>query len=186
MNIDDMNQGEMVEGMQHDVKRSDTKSDLLVENHFVVTGQKDEIEGKHSGRKEPDQKSNLSEDNNMNSDDMNQGDMVGEVCSVGIIQGKVIQGKHTRIEKPDRVYNPLVDILAIDKIENFKHTQEEINMRSFLKVIDAERSATESDCSNKILTMDTEQMVERLHNGKEGTKGASNPSADVHPSDTAE
>ena len=49
-------------------------------------------------------------------------------------------------------------------------------------------AATESNCSNKILTTDTEQedMVERLHTRTEGTDGTSNPSADVHPSDTAE
>ena len=105
MNIDVMNQGKMIESMLPDVERSDTKSDLLVENHFVVTGQKDEIEGKHSGRKELDRKFNLSKDNNMNIDDMNQGDMVEgiqpdikrlntkidlsiEIHSVGIIQGK--------------------------------------------------------------------------------------------------
>ena len=66
-------------------------------------------------------------------------------------------------------------------------------MRLFLKVIDGiqpdtERLATEYDCSDKILTMNTDQedMVGRLHTGIEGTDGTSNPSANVHPSNIAE
>ena len=151
----------------------------------------EEGEDKHSGTNEPNWKSSHSEDNSMESADISQGDMGKEIRSVGITQGKVFEGEYNRIEKPDRTSIPVVNIQAIDEIENCKHIQEEINMRSFLKVIDGiqtdtGKSATESDCSNKILTMDTEQMVERLHTGKEGTNGASNPSVDVHPSDTAE
>ena len=51
MNIDDINQGGMVEDMQSDIKRSKTKSNLLVDTHSVITGQKEEVENNHSGMK---------------------------------------------------------------------------------------------------------------------------------------
>ena len=111
--IDDMSQGKMIVSILPDVERSDTKSDLLAENHCIVTGQKGE--GKFSERIGPDQTSILSEDNSMNSDDMNQGDMVEEICSVGITQGKVIKGEYTRIEKPDRASIPLVKFRPLTK-----------------------------------------------------------------------
>ena len=36
MNIDDMNQGKMIESMLPDVERSDTKSDLFAENQLSL------------------------------------------------------------------------------------------------------------------------------------------------------
>ena len=53
---------------------------------------------------------------------------------------------------------------------------------------DTKRSASKSDRSDETLTVDTaqEDMVERVHTGKEKTDGTSNPLADIHPSDTAE
>ena len=176
---------------QTDAEESDTEPNPIAKTQSGVIDEMEESEDKHSGTNQPNWKSNHSEDNSMDSADINQGDMGKEICPVGITQGKVFEGEYNRIEKPDRTSIPVVNIQAIDEIENCKHIQEKINMHSFLKVIDGiqtgtEKSATESDCSNKILTMDTEQMVERLHTGKEGTNGASNPSADVHPSDTAE
>ena len=72
MNIDDMNQGEMVEGTQPDIKESDTKSDLLVETHSIVISINEEVEDKHSGTKEPDRKSYIVEDTDINIDCMNQ------------------------------------------------------------------------------------------------------------------
>ena len=71
MKIDDINRGKLIVNMLPDIERSVTKSDLLAENHCIVTGQKGEIEGNHSERTGPDQTSILSEDNSMNSDDMN-------------------------------------------------------------------------------------------------------------------
>ena len=70
-NIDVMNHGEKVEGMQPDINESDTKSDLLVKAHSNVIGIKEEVEDKHSGANEPDRKSNIVEDTDMNIDDMN-------------------------------------------------------------------------------------------------------------------
>ena len=133
--IDDMSQGKMIVSILPDVERSDTKSDLLAENHCIVTGQKGEIEGNHSERTGPHHTAILSKDNRMNSDDMKQEDMVEEICSVDITQGKVITGKYTRIEKPDRASILLVNTQAIDEIENYKHTLEEIDTRSFLSGI---------------------------------------------------
>ena len=133
--IDDMSQGKMIVSVLPDVERSDTKSDLLAENHCIVTGQKGEIEGNHSERTGPHHTAILSKDNRMNSDDMKQEDMVEEICSVDITQGKVITGKYTRIEKPDRASILLVNTQAIDEIENYKHTLEEIDTRSFLSGI---------------------------------------------------
>ena len=139
---------------QTDAEESDTEPDSLAKTQSGVIDEMKEGEDKHSGTNEPNWISNHAEDNSMDSADINQGDMGKEICSVGITQGKVFEGEYNRIEKPDRTSIPVVNIQAIDEIENCKHIQEEINMRSFLKVIDAERSATESDCSNKILTMD--------------------------------
>ena len=65
--IDDMSQGKMIVSILPDVERSDTKSDLLAENHCIVTGQKGEIEGNHSERTGPHHTAILSKDNRMNS-----------------------------------------------------------------------------------------------------------------------
>ena len=43
-----MYKGEMVEDMQPDDNKSDTKSDLLVKNHSVAIGIKEEVEDKYS------------------------------------------------------------------------------------------------------------------------------------------
>ena len=72
----------------------------------------------------------------MNSDDINKGDMVEEICSVEITQGIVIKGEDARLEKLDRASIPSVKIQAIDESNNCKHTQDRINMRLFFKVID--------------------------------------------------
>ena len=58
-NIDDMNNGEMVEGMQPDIKESDTKADLLVEAHSIVINIIEEVVDEHSETKEPIQKSEI-------------------------------------------------------------------------------------------------------------------------------
>ena len=75
-NNDDMYKGGMVEDMQPDDKRSGTKSELLVENHSVVIGIKEEVEDKHSGTNEPDRKANMVEGTDTNIDVMNHGDEV--------------------------------------------------------------------------------------------------------------
>ena len=58
-NIGDMIIGEIVEGMQHDIKGSDTKANLLEEAHSIVIDTIEEVEDKHSGAEEPNQKSEL-------------------------------------------------------------------------------------------------------------------------------
>ena len=50
-NIGDMIIGEIVEGIQPDIKESDTESDLLVKTHPNVIGIKEEDEDEHSGKK---------------------------------------------------------------------------------------------------------------------------------------
>ena len=40
MKIDDINRGKLIVNMLPDIERSVTKSDLLAENHCIVTGQK--------------------------------------------------------------------------------------------------------------------------------------------------
>ena len=71
-----MYKGEMVEDMQPDDKESGTKSDLLVKNHSVVIGIKEEVEDKHSRTNKPDLKANMVEGTNKNIDVMNHGDEV--------------------------------------------------------------------------------------------------------------
>ena len=58
-NIGDMIIGEIVEGGQPDIKGSDTKANLLEEAHSIVIDIIDEVEDKHSGTEEPNQKSEL-------------------------------------------------------------------------------------------------------------------------------
>ena len=58
-NIDDKDIGEMVEGMQPDIKESDTKADLLVKVHSIVIDIIEEVVDEHSETKEPIQKSEI-------------------------------------------------------------------------------------------------------------------------------
>ena len=56
---------------------------------------------------------------------------------------------HTGIERTDGTSNPSANIHPSDTAERHRNSEEARDSQS----------ATESDCSNKILTMDTEQMV---------------------------
>ena len=62
--------------MKPDDKESGKKSDLLVKNHAVVIGIKEEVEIKHSKTNEPDREANIVDGTNNNIDVMNHEDEV--------------------------------------------------------------------------------------------------------------
>ena len=95
-------------------------------------------------------------------------------------------------KKSDWKSNLLVNIHSVDKVENCKHSQEEIDMHQ-RKVVevrqpDIKRSYMKSDPSNEILSVDNAQgkLVEGEHTGIEKPDGNSNLSVNIHPLDIVE
>ena len=144
--INDVIHKNEMEGTDTDMKRLGTKVRV--------------VEGKHTGTKEQDWKSNhlVNEQcddtmencmpsqaiTDMNIEDMNheeiggiqpgvtkldmKSDLSTEIHAVSIAQGEVVKNGYVRIERPDRKSNHLVDTQSVNKIEFFKHNQEESNM----------------------------------------------------------
>ena len=100
----------MVEDMKPDDKKSGKKSDLLVKNHAVVIGIKEEVEIKHSKTNEPDREANIVDGTNNNIDVMNHEDEVESMQSN-------IEGKDTESNLLENTHPNVISIKEKDEDE---------------------------------------------------------------------